>query len=97
MKKGMISVFLAATLLLGGAIYYDRHAYNLKEEEVTLGVGGSLWMLAWHYVDKQDRYDVDELAFYIAERNGITRDKVYTLRPDKKLIIPLWTRKWQWR
>ena len=45
------------------------------------------------YLKKQDRYDLDEMIFYIIEENGLGNSRYMLIQPGNVLRIPLYTLK----
>lgn len=98
--KTIISILIAALLGAGigvGLAYgwrlYDDSRYVCNYTIATVGVGGTVYDLALKYLKKQDRYDLDEMIFYIIEENGLGNSRYMLIQPGDVLRIPLYTLK----
>lgn len=98
--KTIISILIAALLGAGigvGLAYgwrlYDDSRYVCNYTTATIGVGGTVYDLALKYLKKQDRYDLDEMIFYIIEENGLGNSRYMLIQPGDVLRIPLYTLK----
>ena len=98
--KTIISILIAALLGAGigvGLAYgwrlYDDSRYVCNYTTATVGVGGTVYDLALKYLKKQDRYDLDEMIFYIIEENGLGNSRYMLIQPGDVLRIPLYTLK----
>lgn len=90
-------IILVAVLAGTGLGYawrlYDDSRYVCNYTTATVGVGGTVYGLALKYLDKQDRYNLDEMIFYIIEENGLGNSRYLFLQPGDVLRIPLYTLK----
>ena len=86
----LISALLGAGLGYGWRIYDDSR-YVCNYTTATVGVGGTVYGLASKYLDKQDRYNLDEMIFYIIEENGLSNSRYMLIQPGDVLRIPLYT------
>ena len=98
--KAIISILIAALLGAGlgvGLAYgwrlYDDSRYVCNYTTATVGVGGTVYDLALKHLKKQDRYNLDEMIFYIIEENGLSNSRYLFLQPGDVLRIPLYTLK----
>lgn len=98
--KTIISILIAALLGAGigvGLAYgwrlYDDSRYVCNYTTATVGTGGTVYDLALKYLKKQDRYDLDEMIFYIIEENGLGNSRYMLIQPGDVLRIPLYTLK----
>ena len=90
-------IILVAVLAGTGLGYawrlYDDSCYVCNYTTATVGVGSTVYGLALKYLDKQDRYNLDEMIFYIIEENGLGNSRYLFLQPGDVLRIPLYTLK----
>lgn len=98
--KTIISILIAALLGAGlgvGLAYgwrlYDDSRYVCNYTTATVSAGGTVYDLALKYLKKQDRYDLDEMIFYIIEENGLGNSRYMLIQPGDVLRIPLYTLK----
>lgn len=98
--KTIISILIAALLGAGigvGLAYgwrlYDDSRYVCNYTTATVGAGSTVYGLALKYLDKQDRYNLDEMIFYIIEENGLGNSRYMLIQPGDVLRIPLYTLK----
>ena len=94
--KTIISILIAALLGAGlgvGLAYgwrlYDDSRYVCNYTTATVGAGGTVYDLALKHLKKQDRYDLDEMIFYIIEENGLGNSRYLFLQPGDVLRIPV--------
>lgn len=93
-----IAIILVMALLGAGLGYswhlYDENRYECHYATATVGAGrGTVYDIAVKYIDKQERYDLDALIYYIIEENGLTDGRYLTIQPGDVLRVPLWTLK----
>lgn len=88
----LVAVLLGAGLGYGWRLYDDSR-YVCNYATATVGVNGTVYNLALKYLDKQDRYNLDEMIFYIIEENGLGNSRYLFLQPGDVLRIPLYTLK----
>ncbi len=102
--KGLIKAFLITAMLLAGLIFLTggkaarmaavAHGFlfpSYKEELVSVSVtpGTTLWELAGHFIDKQDKAKrIDEFVYDISTYNNIGGND--HLIPGQEIIIPLY-------
>lgn len=91
-------LFILASALIGAGIGYGWHLYDdsryvCNYATAIVGKGGTVYDLAVKHLGKQDRYDLDEMIFYIIEENGLSNGHYMFLQPGDVLRIPLYTLK----
>lgn len=91
--KNVIAFILALAIVGGGGWVwhlYDASRYEVEYVNVTVGFKGTVYAIALYYLDKQDRYDLDEFIYYICDENGLHNSRYLFLQPSDVLRVPLW-------
>lgn len=93
MKTILLIIVMA---LIGAGIGYGWHLYDdsryvCNYATAVVGNGGTVYDLAVKHLGRQDRYDLDEMIFYIIEENGLGNGRYMFLQPGDVLRIPLYT------
>lgn len=78
-----------------GTVYnaYEDSRYELNYTAASVKVGGSVWSTAEEYINKQDRYGLEEFVYYIIETNKLEDGRYLKLQPGDVLRLPLYTLK----
>lgn len=90
--KNTIAFILALAVFCGGCWtwqLYDESRYETHYETVTVGFKGTVYAIALYYLDKQDRYNLDEFIYYIRDENGLHNNRHLFLQPNDVLRVPL--------
>lgn len=94
---GLVSFFalVCAIGLAIGTVYnaYEDSRYDLNYTAASVKVGGSVWSTAEEYINKQDRYGMEEFVYYIIETNRLTDGRYMKLQPGDVLRLPMYTLK----
>lgn len=89
-----VIAFILALAIVGGGCWawhlYDASRYEVEYKTVTVGFKGTVYAIALHYLNQQDRYDLDEFIYYICDENGLHNSRYLFLQPSDVLRVPLW-------
>lgn len=102
--KGLVKAFVITAMLLEGLIFLTggsaakvaakAHGFlfpSYKQELVSVSItnGTTLWDIADHFFDKQDKAKrIDEFVYDISVYNNIGGND--HIRPGQKIVVPLY-------